>query len=78
MVVVSPDTGGVKRAERFRQALERRLERPVGFAFLEKYRSEGVVSGGTVVGDVRDRVVVHPGRPDQQRLDARARGGIVP
>lgn len=56
--VVSPDAGGVKRAEQFRQALGRRLGRPVGFAFLEKFRSEGVVSGGTVVGEVRDRVVV--------------------
>ena len=56
--VVSPDAGGVKRAERFRQALERRLARPVNFAFLEKFRSEGVVRGGNVVGDVRDRVVI--------------------
>lgn len=57
-VVVSPDAGGVKRAERFRAALERRLERRVGSAFLEKYRSEGVVSGGTVVGDVADQVAI--------------------
>lgn len=56
-VVVSPDAGGVKRAERFRQALAGRLERPVGFAFIEKFRSEGVVRGGTVVGDVADKVV---------------------
>ena len=58
VAVVSPDAGGVKRAERFRQALERRLTRPVGFAFLEKFRSEGVVRGGAVVGNVRDRAVI--------------------
>lgn len=58
LVVVSPDVGGVKRAARFREALERRLGRSVSSAFVEKYRSEGVVSGGTVVGEVRDRTVV--------------------
>jgi ribose-phosphate pyrophosphokinase len=57
-VVVSPDVGGVKRAERFRQGLERRLDRAIGFAFLEKFRSEGVVRGGTVVGDVEGRVAI--------------------
>lgn len=58
VVVVSPDPGGVKRAERFRAALERRLRRPVAFAFVEKSRSEGVVQGGTVVGNVEGRVAV--------------------
>jgi ribose-phosphate pyrophosphokinase len=53
VVVVSPDAGGVKRAERFRQALERRLGRSVGFAFVEKFRSEGVVRGGRLAGDVQ-------------------------
>jgi ribose-phosphate pyrophosphokinase len=58
VVVVSPDAGGVKRADRFREALERRLQRSVGFAFLEKFRSEGVVRGGSVIGEVGGRVVV--------------------
>lgn len=58
VAVVSPDAGGVKRAEQFRQALERRLARSVGFAFLEKFRSEGVVRGGAVAGDVKDRAVI--------------------
>ncbi len=58
VVVVSPDAGGVKRADRFRAELERKLERPVGFAFIEKFRSEGVVRGGAVVGDVDGRVAV--------------------
>ena len=51
VAVVSPDIGGVKRAEAFREALERRLGRPLGRAFMEKSRSEGVVSGDTLVGD---------------------------
>lgn len=58
VVVVSPDAGGVKRADRFRQALEAELGREVGSAFLEKYRSAGVVSGSAVIGDVGARVAI--------------------
>lgn len=58
LTVVSPDAGGAKRAERFRQILEDRIGRPVGSAFVEKYRSEGVVSGGRLVGDVEGKVAV--------------------
>ena len=50
--VVSPDTGGAKRAELFREALEASLHRPVGKAFADKHRSSGVVSGDLFVGDV--------------------------
>lgn len=57
-VVVSPDAGGVKRAEVVRAKLERRLGRPVPLAFIEKLRSEGVLRGGTVVGEVRGRVAL--------------------
>lgn len=58
VVVVSPDAGGVKRAERFRQLLGRRLDRPVGAAFAEKYRSGGVVSGDMLVGDVKEKTAI--------------------
>lgn len=58
VVVVSPDVGGVKRAEDFRQALSRRLGREAGGAFLEKYRSAGVVSGAAVVGDIEGRIAI--------------------
>jgi ribose-phosphate pyrophosphokinase len=58
LAVVSPDLGGIKRAEHYRDALQQRLERSLGMAFIEKYRSQDVVSGGTVVGDVADRTVV--------------------
>jgi ribose-phosphate pyrophosphokinase len=57
-VVVSPDAGGVKRAERLRSTLEKRLQRPVSLAFLEKHRSEGQVRGGALVGDVGGAVAV--------------------
>ncbi len=50
--VVSPDLGGGKRAESFREALEHELGRPVGKAFLDKQRSMGVVTGDIFAGDV--------------------------
>jgi len=50
--VVSPDTGGAKRAELFREGLEAALGRPVGKAFADKHRSAGVVSGDLFIGDV--------------------------
>lgn len=56
--VVSPDVGGAKRAEQFRQALSNRLGRPVAAGFVEKYRARGVVSGDMLVGDVRGRRVL--------------------
>lgn len=58
VVVVSPDSGGVKRAERLRNALAHVLGRDVGSAFIEKYRSWGVVTGGTVVGDVAGKAAI--------------------
>lgn len=50
--VVSPDTGGAKRADLFRETLESVLKRPVGKAFAEKRRSSGLVSGDLFVGEV--------------------------
>ena len=58
VAVVSPDVGGVKRAEAFREALERRLKRGVGRAFMEKSRSAGVVSGEALVGAVRGSTAI--------------------
>ena len=57
-VVVSPDVGGVKRAQQFREVLGRVLGREVPGAFLEKYRSEGVVSGEAVVGELGRKVAI--------------------
>ena len=50
--VVSPDAGGMKRAEMLRTALEATLGRPVGKGLAEKHRSSGVVSGELFVGEV--------------------------
>ncbi len=52
LCVMSPDPGGVKRAQLFRERLEARLEQPVRFAFLDKRRSAGVRTGGVLSGDV--------------------------
>jgi ribose-phosphate pyrophosphokinase len=52
LCVVSPDTGGAKRAELLREALEAALGRPIGKAFADKRRSAGVVSGDLFVGEV--------------------------
>jgi ribose-phosphate pyrophosphokinase len=57
-VVVSPDAGGIKRAERFRLRLAAMLGREVGSAFVEKHRSEGRLGGGAFVGDVRGAAAV--------------------
>jgi ribose-phosphate pyrophosphokinase len=58
VVAVSPDAGGAKRAEQFRQALEHLTRKDVASAYMEKYRSSGAVSGALLVGDVRDKVAV--------------------
>jgi ribose-phosphate pyrophosphokinase len=58
IVVVSPDAGAVKRTEDFRRALVERTGRDIRNAFIEKYRSAGVVSGQAVVGEVAGRTAI--------------------
>ncbi len=58
LCVVSPDTGGAKRAELFREALEGALMRPVGKAFVDKHRSGGVVTGDVFVGNAEGATVL--------------------
>lgn len=58
VVVVAPDAGGIRRADRFRQRLGAALGRPVAAAFAEKHRSEGVVRGEMIVGDVQGRTAI--------------------
>jgi len=54
IAVASPDPGGVKRAQLWRESLEGRLARPIGFATIDKRRSAGEVSSMRLVaGDVR-------------------------
>lgn len=57
VTIVSPDGGGVKRAELLRQSVEVARHQPTGFAFLEKHRSAGVVSGSLFAGEVADHDV---------------------
>ncbi len=58
VVVVSPDAGGAKRVDRFREALGKVFERDIPTAFMEKQRSEGVVSGKALVGEVEDKAAI--------------------
>ena len=58
VAVVSPDAGGIKRSESFRLRLAAALGRPVAAAFAEKHRSEGVVSGELITGDVAGRCAI--------------------
>ena len=52
LCIVSPDSGGAKRAELLRENLEAAFGQPIGKAFADKHRSAGVVSGDLFVGDV--------------------------
>ena len=59
ITVMSPDTGGAKRAEAFRSALAKTRSEEVPFALMLKHRSKGIVSGSLkVYGDVKDRTVI--------------------
>jgi ribose-phosphate pyrophosphokinase len=58
LAVVSPDAGGMKRAELLRETLESALGRPVGKGLAEKHRSAGVVSGDLFVGNVAGRTAL--------------------
>jgi ribose-phosphate pyrophosphokinase len=58
VVVVSPDVGGVKRAELFRQALANVTGKTISGAFMEKQRSKGVVSGEAIVGEVKGKTAL--------------------
>jgi ribose-phosphate pyrophosphokinase len=58
LAVISPDTGGIKRADRFLHALERVTGRDVTAGFMEKTRALGVMTAGRVVGDVAGRTAI--------------------
>lgn len=57
-IVLSPDEGGLKRADAFRRALSRALDRQIPTGFMEKRRSRGVISGETLFADVKGRTVL--------------------
>lgn len=58
VVVASPDAGGVKRAERFRQRLGPALGQELPLALMEKHRSDGALRGRALVGAVAGRTVI--------------------
>lgn len=58
LAIMSPDTGGVKRAAALKDLLQQKLEQKIPLVFMEKERSMGVVSGEALVGQVHDKDVV--------------------
>lgn len=58
LCVMSPDPGGTKRADLFREQLESVLRRPVGKGIAEKRRSAGVVSGDLFIGEVEGATTI--------------------
>jgi len=56
--VVAPDSGGVKRAELFREALQAATGRPVAKGLADKHRSSGGIGGDFFAGDVAGRTAV--------------------
>lgn len=58
VVAVSPDSGGIKRAELFRRALQQRIDRPVASAYMAKHRRNDSVTDSLLIGDVRDKTAI--------------------
>jgi len=58
LAVASPDIGGIKRAQLFRELLERKTGQEVELVFVEKRRDGEVLSGGTVVGNPGGRAAI--------------------
>ncbi len=58
ITVVSPDVGGIKRAQLFQEMLARRCGRPVELAFLEKRRALGEAHTGRIVGEMQGRIAL--------------------
>ncbi|HTS22768.1 MAG TPA: ribose-phosphate pyrophosphokinase [Casimicrobiaceae bacterium] len=58
IAVVSPDAGGIKRADAFRQRLSAALGRPLSTGFVEKYRGSGALSGEALAGDVEGKLAI--------------------
>lgn len=58
LVILSPDSGGMGRAKRFRQSLIRRLDQEVGMAYLDKTHQGKVIQGHDIIGDVTHKNVV--------------------
>ena len=58
VTIVSPDVGGIKRAQLFREQLAARTELALDLAFIEKRRAKGIVTTGVLAGEVAGRMVI--------------------
>ncbi len=58
ITIVSPDIGGVKRAEKFRQALSSRFKTEANLAYMEKARAKGITKQGRLTGDVEHSIAI--------------------
>lgn len=58
LTVVSPDIGGIKRAQIFSEQLAAKVGGPVELAFVSKRRAKDVVSGGSLSGEVAGRTAI--------------------
>jgi ribose-phosphate pyrophosphokinase len=58
LVVMSPDAGGMKRATDFKSTLEKDLKVNIPMVFMEKSRSGGVISGTSLIGEVKSKTVI--------------------
>ncbi|CEK11012.1 ribose-phosphate diphosphokinase [Legionella hackeliae] len=59
ITIVSPDSGGLKRAEQLRETLSHLLQREVGKAFIDKKRNlEIVTSSQEIIGELKDGIAV--------------------
>ncbi len=58
VVIVSPDAGGTKRVDRFRDAWAGVAGEQPPTAFLEKRRTDGKITGDAVVGDMTGKVAI--------------------
>jgi ribose-phosphate pyrophosphokinase len=58
VTVVSPDVGGIKRAQLFQELLEQVCGRAVELAFVEKRRALGRVNTGRIVGAMEGRLAL--------------------
>ena len=58
-VVLSPDSGGIKRAMAFGKELENKLKKSIPVAVMHKTRSAGIVGGTKMIfGDVHSKTVI--------------------
>lgn len=58
LAVVSPDIGGIKRAQLFHEQLTAEVGGAVELAFVTKRRARDVVSGGSLCGEVAGRTAI--------------------